>query len=229
MGLLEDGYELKTDILDKHNLLYISNKFNEIFDENSRKIDNKEYIKKYIPENQSFEFSANKERKLIENLEFYERDNSRLLICVHNVEEYYPEVKEFFFNAIYDRVLNSLPLEGRFKFDRINLIKKTDNDNHSMDWHRDFQFVDSNLYYNINVGLYLDESIKGRDAVSFLKGSHKFNKPEFIKENIETLEANAGDVILHFGSTFHESPCYIESSFSRRTVYYRFLYEPFEC
>lgn len=228
MGLLDSGYELFSSVLDKHNLNYISKKFDSIFLEGEEKIKtNLNILKKTIPEDQSFEFSKNKERLLIENLEIYKKNGNLNLICVHNVEEYYPEIKEFFFNAIYDRVINELSLEGKFLFDKINFIKKTDNDNHSMDWHRDSQFCENNFYKNIVVGVYLDKSLKNRDAVSFIPGSHKVKIPPFKKDNVETIEANPGDVLVHIGSVYHESPCTSES-FMRRTIYYRFLYEQFE-
>jgi len=226
MRLVERGFEHHKNILDEKNLDFLSEKFDLIFAENKNKIQNKEFKVKSIPDSQSFHFASNKERKLVGNLEFYEKNNERFLICIHNVEADYPEVKDFFFNTIYDNVFSELRVKGRLIFDRIHLIKKTEGDNHSMDWHRDSQFCRDNFCKSINVGVYLDESIKGRDAVSFLTGSHKIEEVDFNKENTVTVEANPGDAIVHVGSVFHESPVTNSTKFTRRTVYYRFLYEP---
>ena len=136
MRLVERGFEHHKNILDEKNLDFLSKKFDLIFAENKNKIQNKEFKVKSIPDNQSFHFASNKERKLVGNLEFYEKNNERFLICIHNVEVDYPEVKDFFFNTIYDNAFSELQVKGRLVFDRINLIKKTEGDNHSMDWHR---------------------------------------------------------------------------------------------
>ena len=93
-------------------------------------------------------------------------------------------------------------------------------------WHRDCGMGGHPLLCpGLNMGIQLDHSSSGSGQLKFLPGSNNFTGgTDYANDSpsVISIEANPGDVTVHYGHTLHIAPPPTGSTSYRRTVYVSF-------
>lgn len=217
-NLNDNGFDLKREMFDSNLIDLILSEINIYIEKSS--------FNNFTPFNQevSKELLA-KDRHQIREL-YIEKTHKEAFFIKHNEKfklinlmdphNYIPSIKEIFNNNNLNLFLNTL--NQNYKFKNSILFFKNNEDNNIIDWHRDSSLDETK---KLIVGIYLDDSTAGIDAVKYIPGSHLEKEIVINTDKAVEVPAKKGDAVIHYGSVFHMSPNYKEKKL-RRTLYLKY-------
>jgi hypothetical protein len=147
---------------------------------------------------------------------FIKTENSYKLVNLMDPHNYISKVLDIISNRYLNEYINSVDTKYRFK--NSIFFFKNKQDNNIIDWHRDSSRSEVN---KLILGVYLEDSIEGVDAVKYLPGSHLEDDVVINESKAVEVPAKRGDCVIHYGSVFHMSPVCNRDKV-RRTLYLKY-------
>lgn len=147
---------------------------------------------------------------------FIKRDNSFDLVNLMDPHKYLKSISTILLNSQLNQYVNLI--DSRYRFKNSIFFFKNRQDNKIIDWHRDSA---RSVVNKLILGIYLEDSAPGIDAVKYLPGTHLIDNVQIDESKAIEVPAKKGDCVIHFGSVFHMSPEYTENKI-RRTLYLKY-------